>query len=125
MWLAWGACAACASSPAPSQERIDAAFRAIQRSEAQFEAAGRELDQIAASIAPDAGACVERCAPLDHAAGQASDGAAGVCEAAREIESDHDARVRCERAGQRSAAIARSAGELKLRCGCESSEAAR
>jgi hypothetical protein len=118
MCLACGLCAACASAPAPSQERIDTAFRSIQRSEARIEAAAREVDRIAASIAGDAGACVERCAPFDNAVSEASGGAAGVCDAAASIESDNDARVRCDRARVRSAAIEQRARELKQRCGC-------
>jgi hypothetical protein len=118
MWLALSLCAACAGSPAPTQERIDTAFRAIQRSEARIEAAAREVDRAAASIAHEAGACVERCAPVDDAIGEARGGAAGVCDAAATIEGDSDARVRCERARTRSAAIEQRAGELKLRCGC-------
>ena len=124
VWLAWGLFAACASAPALTQERIDAAFRSIQRSEARIEAAARDLDRIAASIAPDAGACVERCGPSAGAVSEARAGARGVCDAAATIESDHDARVRCERARARSAAIAQRARELQLRCGCGPSEAA-
>lgn len=117
-WLAWSLCAACAGSPALNQERIDTAFRAIQRSEARIEAAAREVDGAAATIADDTAACVERCTPLDGAIGEARDGAAGVCDAAATIEGDGDARVRCERARTRSAAIEQRAGELRLRCGC-------
>jgi hypothetical protein len=117
VWLALSLSAACASSPAPSNERIDAAFRAIQASEAQIEAAARRVDQITSSIASDAEACVERCAPLDQAIAQAGQGAAGVCDSAAGLD-DSDARTRCERARERSAALQQRASELRGRCGC-------
>lgn len=117
-WLSCGVSAGCASSPAPSQERIDAAFRAIQRAEARIEAAGREVDQVAGTIADDAGACVERCEPLHDAIAEARAGAAAACESATTIADDDDARVRCDRAHERSAAIEQRASELRARCGC-------
>jgi hypothetical protein len=95
-----------------------AAFRSIQRGEARIEAAAREVDRVSASIAHDAGACVERCAPLDGAVSEARGGAAGVCDAAATVESDNDARVRCDRARVRGAAIEQHAREQKQRCGC-------
>lgn len=113
-----GVCAACASSPAPSQERIDTAFRAIQRGEARIEAAARELDRIAGTIADDAGACVERCDPLSSAIAEARAGAAATCESAATIENDDDARVRCDRARDRNAALTDRASDLRARCGC-------
>jgi len=116
--LSCGVCAACATSPAPSQERIDAAFRAIQRGEARIEAAVRELDRIAGTIADDAGACVERCDPSSKAIAEARDGAAAVCESAATIENDNDARIRCDRARDRNTALARRASDLQARCGC-------
>jgi hypothetical protein len=117
-WLSCGVCAACASSPAPSQERIDTAFRAIQRGEARIEAAAREVDRIAGTIADDAGACVERCDPFSKAIAEARDGSAAVCESAATIENDNDARVRCARASDRSTAITQRATDLQARCGC-------
>lgn len=118
LWLAWGVCAACASSPAPSQERVDTAFRAIQRGEAQIEAAAREVDRVGSTIADGAQACVERCDPSSAAIAQARRGAAAVCESAAAIEDDDDARVRCARARERGAAIEQKASELRVRCGC-------
>jgi hypothetical protein len=122
LWLVFGfsggVCAACAGSPPPSQERIDTAFRAIQRAEARIEAAAREVDRVAGTIADDAGACVERCDPFSQGIAQARDGAAAVCESAATIDDDNDARVRCARARDRSAAIAQRAGDLRARCGC-------
>lgn len=118
LWLGWGVCAGCASSPAPSQERLDAAFRAIQRGEARIEAAARELDRVAGSISDDAGACVERCGPFSKAIAEARDGAEAVCESAAAIQDDDDARVRCDRGRDRSAAIAQRASDLRARCGC-------
>jgi hypothetical protein len=117
-WLSCGVCAACASSPAPSQERIDTAFRAIQRGEARIEAAAREIDRIAGTIAEDAGACVERCDPFSKAIAEARDGSAAVCESAATIENDNDARVRCDRARDRSTAVAARASDMQARCGC-------
>jgi hypothetical protein len=116
-WLLLGLCAACAGSPAPSNERIDAAFRAIQRDEARIEAAGRRVDQITSSVSSIAEACVERCQPLDEAISEARGGAKGVCSSGAELD-DADARMRCERAGTRSAAIAQAASDLRGRCGC-------
>jgi hypothetical protein len=109
--------AGCASSPARDGDRIDSAFRAIQRSEARIEAAGRQVDRVATSIAPDAGACVERCELLVQASSEAAAGAAGVCQTAAALD-DGDARTRCERAKSRSAAIEQRAAELRMRCGC-------
>jgi hypothetical protein len=116
-WIAFAVIAGCASSPARDGDRIDSAFRAIQRAEARIEAASRQVDGVAASIAPDAGACVERCAPLDQASAAANEGAFGVCETAAALD-DGDARTRCERATSRRAAIAQRVGELHMRCGC-------
>lgn len=118
LWLSCGVCAGCASSPAPSQGRIDAAFRAIQRGEARIEAAAREVDRVAGTIADDAGACVERCDPFDKAIAEARDGAAAVCESAATIDDDSAARVRCDRGRDRSAAITQRASDLRARCGC-------
>jgi len=116
-WLALGFCAACAGSPAPSTERIDAAFRAIQRDEARIEAAARRVDQITSTITSGTGACVERCAPLGEAISEARNGAAGVCATAADLD-DADARMRCERSKNRSASIEQHASELSGRCGC-------
>ena len=109
--------AACAGSAAHSGDRIDRAFRAIQRSEARIEAAGRQVDGTLASTARDAGACAERCAPLAEAIADARRGASGVCETAATLD-DGDARTRCERGNERSAAIQQRAAELRTRCGC-------
>lgn len=75
------------------------------------------MDQITSSIASDAEACVERCAPLADAIAAAKAGAASVCDIARGID-DADARTRCERGNDRSVAIQREASDLRLRCGC-------
>ena len=109
--------AGCAGAPAHGGDRIDGAFRAIQRSEARIEAAGREVDRVSASTPPDAGACVERCTALTEAIDDARAGSAGVCETAATLD-DHDARTRCERGRSRSAAIEQRASELRARCGC-------
>ena len=122
-WIALALIAGCASSTPHNGDRIDGAFRAIQRSEARIEAAGREVDRVEASIAPDAGACVERCTLLDHAISEARAGAAGVCETAAALD-DGDARTRCERAKSRSAAIEQRADALRMRCGCGPAKAA-
>jgi hypothetical protein len=116
LWLAWAFCTGCASSPAPSQERIDAAFRAIQRAEARIEAAGREVDRLPA--------CVERCGPFSAAIAGAREGAAAACESATAIADDDDARVRCDRARERSAAIEQRASDLGARCGCRATPSA-
>lgn len=113
----WLALAACASSPSPNGERIDAAFRAIQRGEARLERAARQLEQAEASIAPGAGACVERCAPAGESAEEASGGARDVCDRAAELD-DGDARTRCERARARARAVEQRADALWMRCGC-------
>jgi hypothetical protein len=87
---------ACGASQAAKD--VDAGFRRIQLHEARIERADRASDAAQASPAPQA--CAEACEAGDEARAAAD----GVCAEARALD-DADARARCERAGERSAAI--------------------